>query len=948
MLKTNPSFLQILPNKKTLYFVLLTVLIGLSGVAFSLYLKVGVQAAKTDGNQTEETTAQQCPTCRPPTPQVIYAPLFNLSEASSSEIVLNCRSSHPIEAVPTFYTDEGTPIVGEAIQLKPGEMRFVDVMNLIPADERNRHKWGGMSLSYSGNFMEVWAQLTMHDVGKNGSTNVLFVVVNAPRSNVREAVWRMPKNATATIALGNYSDSLTVATLTYSNGETEQVNIAPYATEIVKRRNNGQNQSNAEAESVRIESSGEPGRLITTGLVVSNNRDFASSIRFYDPQNVSQPNLYATNFRLKDSTPYLILKNTTADAVTARPRFLPAAGEGSGVIELPMVTIPANAVKEVNLNSLVNAAKTRTDLASVSVQIINSGAAGSLIGAVNTTNNVTKVDYDIPLRDSGLRSSAGGYTVRLDDDYSTILSITNVGDKIGKFTMQVNFDGGFYALYPQEIAPGATTTFDIGKLRDEQTPDSENRRLPRNLTMGQIRWSLVGGSVTRLIGRSEVISRSDKVSSSYSCGVCCQNSYANSRITPDLATAYFTDTSQFAAQQQDEDCYGNWFPWYPVTATWSADDYELVHWWMPNGQITALEEEGNALITATWEAERFIENSVSYCEPHSVTAAPIADLFVRPAVEILRNNVPINSTTRTPNTQTVIVGQEINLSTRINRSGTVSSRQWTVPGTRIEDYKVICNRIIIENEPVCEENPNNNISTSGTVTELTNFADPTIKYYWVDGGDGLIVEHTVTINQRPYTARARFNVKRPTAAVTTVTDRPRITNTGAGEGLYFGSRILGTPGISFSASAQIPTGFNGEFQWVQIWNKNRQYVRIGSRGNVTAAAVGNGLDTIYPYEIGLSASDTPGMVFDPLFRRVTIDESFQMYFMFRPTGLSEPTIPVPVQVVNWSWYGDASSSDGVSWVLNPSSTNTRNPTGVNTTSYPRWTRNAYYIPFRIQ
>ncbi|HEX8565743.1 MAG TPA: hypothetical protein VF648_08730 [Pyrinomonadaceae bacterium] len=640
MFKTNQSFLQILPNKKALYFVLITLLIGLSGVAFSAYLKVSGQTAEAQGDKPGETTAQQCPTCRPPTPQVIYAPLIDLREASSSEIVLNCRSSHVIDAVPTFYTDTGEPIVGQTISLKPAEMRFVDVMSLIPAEHRNRQKWGGMSLSYTGNSMEVWAQLTLHGIGQNGSTDVLFVVVNAQRSNVREAVWRMPKNAAATIALGNYSDSLAVATLTYSNGETEQVNVAPYATEIVKRRNNGQNQSDTKAESVRIESSGELGRLIPTGLVVSNNGGYASSIRFYDPQNIAQPNLYATNFRLKDSTPHLVLKNTSDNPVTAQPRFLPASGEGSGVVELPAVTIAANAIKEVDLTGLVTAAKTRADLDSVSVQIINSGAAGSLVGAINTTNNLTKVDYDIPLRDSGLtRNSAGGYTVRLDDDYSTILSITNVGEKSGKFTMQVNFDGGFYALYPQKLEPGATATFDIRNIRDQQIPDSEGRKLPLNFAFGQIRWSLVGAPQTRLIGRSEVVSKTDKVSSSYSCFVCCPNMYNNGWITPYTAEVEAGETFQFSSQQQDRDCYQNLYSPYPVEANWTINDDQIATVGF-DGSTTAI-SEGDAYLTANWTGQFWWADATEACLPDEIPVNRTANLIVPSAIlfKTLSNDV---------------------------------------------------------------------------------------------------------------------------------------------------------------------------------------------------------------------------------------------------------------------------------------------------------------------
>ena len=143
---------------------------------------------------------------------------------------------------------------------------------------------------------------------------------------------------------------------------------------------------------MKIESSGQTGRLIPTGFVSSVNGDFGSSIRFADTENIAQPNLYSTNFRLKNTTPHIILKNTASNPVTARPRFLSMSGEGSGVVELTSLTIPANGTKEVNLTPLVNAARTRQDLDSVSVQIINSGGSGSLIGAANFTNNVTGVD----------------------------------------------------------------------------------------------------------------------------------------------------------------------------------------------------------------------------------------------------------------------------------------------------------------------------------------------------------------------------------------------------------------------------------------------------------------------------------------------------------------------------------------------------------------------------
>ncbi|PYS55584.1 MAG: hypothetical protein DMF76_25790 [Acidobacteria bacterium] len=105
-----------------------------------------------------------------------------------------------MDLTPTFYTIEGAAIAGDVIHLRPAEMRFVDTKSLIPAPERHRHHWGGMSLSYTGNLLEAWAQLTLKGMRGGGSANVFFAVVDQPRANTIESVWWMPRNAEAVIA----------------------------------------------------------------------------------------------------------------------------------------------------------------------------------------------------------------------------------------------------------------------------------------------------------------------------------------------------------------------------------------------------------------------------------------------------------------------------------------------------------------------------------------------------------------------------------------------------------------------------------------------------------------------------------------------------------------------------------------------------------------------------
>lgn len=782
--------------------------------------------------------------------------------------------------------------------------------------------------------------MTLYGIGNRNSVDVLFTVMDTPRSNIREAVWRMPSNGRAAIAMGNYSDTPATATLTFSNGETEQFNIAPYATKIITRQS-AQNQS--EAESVKIASNGEMGRLITAGLITTTNGNFTSGIRFYDTQNVVQPNLYATNFRLKNSTPYLVLKNTTENAITAQPRFLPIAGEGSGVVQLPTVTIPANAVKKVNLTPLVNAAASRQDLDSAAVQIINSGGAGSLIGALNTTNNTTGISSDIPLRDSGPpRNSTGGYPVRLDDDFTTILSITNVASTTAKFTMQINYGGGPYALYPQDIAPGATKTFDIRKLRDQQTPDSKGGKLPLDLTVAQLRWSAIGDASMQLIGRNEIVSASGKVSSSYSCNTCCRVSFFNAWMNPNSFDGFIDDTNQYIAMQQDSDCYGNLMYPYQVTGfgtQWTSDDPNVatVNY---NGMATAV-GEGSIGINASWEAIRWQEELTGIsCEAIVVAVIILADMIVRPRIEILRDGQVIAGNNRNPSTQNVIVGQRINLSARI-RGGTVSSQQWTIPEKAIDKFETLDSN----NMPDYSFTPVIGRPAAIPNNELTSAR---VDFIWYSGGGNEAskqVVYTVTISNVSYTVAANFDVKRPTASLTSMGGTTKVDN-GAPK-LYLGGVIVQNQetGIKIErVNTTIPSGFSGSFQFVQLISG--QIIRTPVGGNPITTPIPLSLDGCYPYTTNQSILfDSPGFELTALingqliiFQYGEFDAQWITYLMFKPDGRGADW--VPIQKLNWAWKGSATlaaNSNPPQWTPNNISP-PGNPSGTDTTEYPAWTR----------
>src|SRR5437016_2904723 len=84
------------------------------------------------------------------------------------------RSRH--RSANQFYAEDGVAVSGPVVQLQPAEIRFVEIASLIPAQERWRVRWGGMSLSYTGKAFDIWAQITLLGAINSGSSDVTFSV----------------------------------------------------------------------------------------------------------------------------------------------------------------------------------------------------------------------------------------------------------------------------------------------------------------------------------------------------------------------------------------------------------------------------------------------------------------------------------------------------------------------------------------------------------------------------------------------------------------------------------------------------------------------------------------------------------------------------------------------------------------------------------------------------
>jgi len=205
----------------------------------------------------------------------------------------------------------------------------------------------------------------------------------------------------------------------------------------------------------------------------------------------------------------------------------------------------------------------------------------------------------------------------------------------------------------------------------------------------------------------------------------------------------------------------------------------------------------------------------------------------------------------------------------------------------------------------------------------------------VDGGEGRQVTHTIYYGNKSNIATTTFNVKRPTASVTTETNHVAAdANYVNGLALHFGNVTDGDQGIKFTQSVTEPTGFTGgDTEWVQIVDatyRARQY----NNGDWEHLS-GSGLDTEYPYATGTTTDDSPGTVLSDTYKKKTVDDYFTMYLMYIPTGDS---IYVPLREVSWFWSGTTTRTGPGTWTLDDDSHST-DPSDENCTTYPEWSSN---------
>lgn len=291
-----------------------------------------------------------------------------------------------------------------------------------------------------------------------------------------------------------------------------------------------------------------------------------------------------------------------------------------------------------------------------------------VMSAVSVSPDNNQV-FQVPLYDPlKTPSSAGGYPWKADGDFTTVVYLKNETNQPKKFTMDLVYEGGGYTLGIREIKAHETMAIDFRALRDAQTPDATGKIIPFNIEKGQIGWSINGRENKTLNGRSEQISLSQGISSTYDCRNCCPNSYLDSYIDPLQAMGEVGDVTDFDAFFREANCYGQPRPYNPADfVNWESTDPNVASCDY-NGLTTGM-SPGYATIQARWTAGSWFDNGNEICEPISL------DILQEAYCDIVGTTVTINVP------ETAFDGDMVQFSVSV-QGGTATAYQWSFQPTR--------------------------------------------------------------------------------------------------------------------------------------------------------------------------------------------------------------------------------------------------------------------------
>jgi hypothetical protein len=272
---------------------------------------------------------------------------------------------------------------------------------------------------------------------------------------------------------------------------------------------------------------------------------------------------------------------------------------------------------------------------------------------------------------------------------------------------------------------------------------------------------------------------------------------------------------------------------------------------------------------------------------------------------------------------TTIAGAAINLSCGFDFGAPpITTYHWFIPETAFSNY-------------VAD-------SQTGTLYTIFAITNSNVAFYWVDGGTKRVTCE-VEVGGRIKDAHTIFQALKPTGTITATNKGPISIGTNFAGTLYLQDGTFANPGIYFSSSLMVPTGFSCETEWVQLIDSSVR-IQEDTAGEWMRLLATNALDTVYPGSLSDSDQDSPSKLLN-YYQYASVSDSFTIWLLYKPTGGQW----VPLRQMDWHWSATA-TLNGTNWsLINPSQPIPNSD--YEATDYPKWTNNITdfsYQPFSHQ
>lgn len=246
------------------------------------------------------------------------------------------------------------------------------------------------------------------------------------------------------------------------------------------------------------------------------------------------------------------------------------------------------------------------------------------------------------------------------------------------------------------------------------------------------------------------------------------------------------------------------------------------------------------------------------------------------------------------------------------------------------------------------------LAASNAATDVfPGSATPSGAYYYTTNNKFAASVAPTNNAEIPY-VMTTFDVAKPTATVSTVTDRVNVWSI-AGVMMFGGwysdpaepEKDGGADGIDFTYAPVQNTGFSGEFDWIQVYTPDWSF--WNASGKLIDTLNGSGLDSLNRTTGGVfygnnppedSPYTSPNFISNDVATKIAVADHATMWLMYLPKAAG--SIWVPIDSVNWNWGGTDTLVNN-SWSLSNGSWS-RNPTGAETNIFPIWNGYANLSP----